>query len=156
MASPTEPCRAVERDRSCPSGRSIDGASLIGLVGPDGKLGYLSEAIPVDEVFLETVRGRSPMRRFRFSEPCVEGLCTQWTGSRCGLIDRLLDTPEKSVEAVQGSAAQLPRCPIRKSCRWFHQVGRNACLVCPFIVRGGDDDDDEWALVAFPAEEASS
>ncbi|MGA2452323.1 MAG: hypothetical protein ABSG93_02295 [Solirubrobacteraceae bacterium] len=131
--------------RSCPSGRSIHGASLIGIVGPDARLGYLNEAIPLDDLFLEKVRGRAPMQRFRFSEPCVEAGCAQWTGSRCGLIDEVLDSAKHVPEA---GVARLPRCPIRRSCRWFHQVGRDACLVCPFIVRGGDEHEDEWALVA--------
>lgn len=124
-------------DRSCPSGRPVPGAVLIGMVGAQGRLGYLREAIPVDDVFLEMVQGRSPLQRFRFSEPCVKAGCAQWTGTRCGLIDEILDAPEGTPDA---GLADLPRCSIRKSCRWFHQVGRDACRVCPFIVRGGDDE----------------
>src|ERR1700756_3286095 len=80
-----------DRSRNCPSGRSVVGASLIGIIGKDGRLGYLREEIPVDEVFLTMVQARSPLRRFRFSEPCVESRCSQWTGTRCGLIDEILD-----------------------------------------------------------------
>jgi hypothetical protein len=137
MSRPDERDSNAGPARSCPSGRAVPGASLIGVVGKDARLGYLSEALPVDEVFLEKVRGRSPMQRFRFSEPCVEAGCTQWTGSRCGLIDEVLDA---TGEALDATSAHLPHCPIRKSCRWFHQVGRDACLVCPLVVRGGDAD----------------
>ncbi len=133
--------------RSCPSGRAVNGASLIGIVGGDARLGYLSRAIPLDDAFLERVRGREPMRRFRFSEPCIEAGCEQWTGSSCGLIDEVLDGAD---EAIDAAAERLPRCPIRKSCRWFHQVGRDACGVCPFVVRGGDEHEDQWALVTPP------
>jgi hypothetical protein len=127
-----------DRSRSCPSGRSVLGASLIGIVGKDGRLGYLREEIPVDEVFLTMVQARLPLRRFRFSEPCVESRCSQWTGTRCGLIDEILDGSERTLEA---DIVNLPRCSIRSSCRWFHQVGRQACTVCPLIVRGGDEED---------------
>jgi|SRR5271165_6717094 len=130
---------APDQGRSCPSGRSIPGASLIGIVGKDGRLGYLREGIPVNDDFLGLVQGRSPMQRFRFSEPCVEAGCAQWTGTRCGLIDEILDASKGTLEA---DMADLPRCSIRNSCRWFHQVGRQACTVCPFVVRGGDEEDD--------------
>lgn len=130
---------APDESRSCPSGRSVPGASLIGIVGKDGILGYLREEIPVDDVFLRLVRGRSPLQRFRFAEPCIESGCSQWTGTRCGLIDEILDASEETLEA---NMADLPRCSIRKSCRWFHQVGRHACMVCPFVVRGGNEEDD--------------
>ena len=35
-------------------------------------------------------RGRSPETRFRFAQPCAESRCSQWTGSRCGVIDQAL------------------------------------------------------------------
>jgi hypothetical protein len=131
-------------ERSCPSGRAVDGASLIGIVGADGRLGYLNRAIPLEDAFLERVSGRAPMRRFRFSEPCIEAGCAQWTGSSCGVIDKVLGGAD---EVLDAGAERLPRCPIRKSCRWFHQVGRDACGVCPFVVRGDDEHEDQWALV---------
>jgi hypothetical protein len=144
MAHPARRTRpAPERDRSCPSGRAVLGASLIGIAGEDGRLGYLRDAIPLDDVFLETTRGRTPMRRFRFSEPCVEAGCCHWTGSRCGLIDEIVAVANGTLTAAPDD---LPRCSIRKTCRWFSQVGREACMVCPLIVRGGDE--EEWALAA--------
>jgi hypothetical protein len=32
------------------------------------------------------------------------------------------------------SSAELPRCAIRSSCRWFAQRGAEACAVCPLVV----------------------
>lgn len=116
----------------CPSGRCRPGALLIGIVGPDGRLGYLSPAIPVDDDFVARARaGRTPESRFRFAEPCVEGRCAQWAGDRCGLIGELLASPHAGAPE---QAAPLPRCAVRGWCRWFGQRGAQACRICPLVV----------------------
>ena len=116
----------------CPSARCAPGATLLGIVGPRGVVGYVRPAIEVDEAFVEIAeQGRTPEKRFRFASTCVEDGCVQWTGSRCGVIDEVLDLQE------QGSlpaADELPACTIRRDCRWYAQSGRRACSVCPFVV----------------------
>lgn len=119
---------------TCPSGRCREGSVLFGIVGGDGRLGLIEPPLPVDAEFVARAReGRGPESRFRFGEPCVQADCDQWAGDRCGLIDDLLDEPAGIAVLEQGSA--LPRCGIRPSCRWFRQRGRDACAVCPLVVR---------------------
>jgi hypothetical protein len=115
---------------TCPSAPCEPGATLLGIVGPHGTVGYLTPALTIDEDFVRIARrGRSPAKRFRFAAPCVEEHCAQWTGSRCGIIDGALaaDVPEDEHRG-------LPRCAIRSSCRWFDQSGADACGVCPLVI----------------------
>jgi hypothetical protein len=121
-------------DRTCPSARCEPGATLIGAVCEDGTVAYMSPQARVDAHFATLLGQRgSPERRFRFAAPCVEGACSQWTGSRCGVIDRVLAAGDED-GVVAPDAAALPRCGIRASCRWFAQVGASACRVCPLVV----------------------
>ena len=59
----------------------------------------------------------------------MEGRCAQWTGSRCGVIDTVLTTPDRPAVPER-----LPHCGIRSTCRWYAQSGAEACAVCPLVI----------------------
>lgn len=116
----------------CPSARCEDGAYLIGVVGADGVVGYVSPLLQVDAKFVAASRSkRGPEHRFRFAQPCVEAGCSNWDGSRCEVIDRALGAVR---EAELDLGDRLPRCHIRRWCRWFDQVGPDACRTCPLVI----------------------
>ena len=116
----------------CPSARCEEGAVVLGIIGGSGTVGYISPALPVSAEFAEHVRrDGSPERRFRFAAPCQRSGCENWTAGRCGVIDDAL-TVAADID-VQSSEGHLPRCSIRRSCRWFAQNGADACKVCPFM-----------------------
>jgi hypothetical protein len=120
-------------DLLCPSGRCSVGSQLIGIVGPDGRLGYVDPPLEVDSTFIEiSSRGRAPESRFRFAEPCLGHLCEHWADDQCGLIGRLSAGAD---ELALNDDAKLPRCGIRPTCRWFSQRGPEACVACPHVVR---------------------
>jgi hypothetical protein len=125
--------RHIDKHLLCPSARCAEGALLIGLVGAEGKVGYIKPTIPVDKEFVEqALTGRAPEQRFRFAAPCQESGCIHWTGTKCGVIDQA----RVAVEATQterGASHSLPKCGIRPHCRWFAQTGSDACSACPFI-----------------------
>ena len=113
----------------CPSARCEVGSQLLGIVGSNGTVGFISPPIPLDAEFVERAhQGRAPESRFRFVNRCVEEQCGFWTGHRCGVIDAAID----SLSATEREP--LRPCMIRAQCRWFHQHGREACDVCPLIV----------------------
>lgn len=119
--------------QTCPSGRCREGATLLGILGADGALGYVTPRITVDAAFVAGARrGRQPEARFRFAEPCVEHECAHWSDNHCGLIYQILDSP--AVARVTREATSLPECVIRESCRWFAQANAAACAVCPHVV----------------------
>lgn len=117
-------------DKTCPSGRCAEGSLLLGIVQRDDSVGFIRPAIPIDADFVGRAQS-SPLRRFRFAEPCATSDCVQWTGERCGVIDGVLAERPANAEQI---APPLPYCSIRKTCRWFAQSGRAACAVCRFVV----------------------
>ena len=121
---------------SCPSSKCETGAKLIGIVGEDGRVGHLATALTVDADFARKAAaqhndGVPAERRFRFSGRCEEARCKQWTGSACGVIDRVMNHLEHlGIETDD----RLPPCTIRADCRWYSQRGNEACRACVFVV----------------------
>lgn len=114
-------------EKLCPSSHAEPGAILLGIVGSDGRIGYVTPQLRIDSGFVESSKeGRAPEKRFRFAGPCIETGCAQWSDNKCGVIESAL----QAVEGIQG----LPKCSIRPRCRWFSQRGSAACAVCPLIV----------------------
>ena len=136
-AQPGEDSPHVDHDRqglTCPSAPCESGALLLGVAGPGKEFGYITPAVRVSDELAAKLQARgSPERRLRFAQPCVEGRCIQWTGSRCGVIDSILDARIKHPTAHSAPEA-LPRCAIRPTCRWFAQSGAEACRACPLIL----------------------
>ena len=123
--------------RLCPSATCDEDAILLGVVGPDGRVGFLEQEVRVDRDFVETASaGRNPRQRFRFARPCAGQGCPRWADGRCGVIDAVLESEETLT--ARSSSAELPACSIRSSCRWFAQAGEEACHVCPLVVTDVD------------------
>jgi hypothetical protein len=123
---------------TCPSAACEEGAVLLGIVGRDGVVAYLKPAMPIDADFVrEARRGRLPEMRFRFAQGCVENRCVQWTGCRCGLIDKALVSSD-GARVANISQGSLPNCAVRATCRWYAQAAARACAVCPFIIHSFD------------------
>lgn len=140
MRGPEHANGEAAQELLCPSAPCEEGATLLGIVGAGGVIGYITPRTTVDSAFVQEVRrGRQPEKRFRFAQPCWEGRCAQWTGSRCGLIERAVQSPHTASAAGEG--AGLPACAIRRRCRWFAQAGAQACHRCPSVVTdvGGDE-----------------
>jgi hypothetical protein len=130
----------------CPSAPAQEGALLIGVVAPDGRVARLGMPLTVDQAFLEKARARgSPEQQFRFSAPCQERGCMNWTGEACGLIGALHRAA--STAGVLEQAGALPRCAIRGSCRWWRQRGPDACAVCPMVITDSRGQPGETAAV---------
>jgi hypothetical protein len=83
----------VERSegKSCPSAPCVEGALLVGVKTESGRLAYVQPPTRVDAAFVERARAKGrPEARFRFSLPCSESGCPQWTGTGCGVVDHVL------------------------------------------------------------------
>lgn len=119
---------------ACPSAPATAGAGLLGVLGPDGRIHNLRTPMSVDADFLSAAKAAGPPEaRMRFTGTCQTSGCTQWTGTRCGVIDRAMAALQPP--ALQAPAQpDLPPCTIRASCRWFAQTGPTACPTCALIV----------------------
>lgn len=128
---------AEERERTCPSGRCRPGSTLLGIRGPDGTLLYTPRLPPLDEELAERFTSGGGTSAYRFAETCVTDRCLHWNGSACVLAAALVQPDAVPADApVQPDpSVGLPRCAIRATCRWFFQEGRNACAVCPLVLR---------------------
>ena len=114
----------------CPSYKCKDGAILLGVVMRDGRVAFSADRIIVNKEFVDIAReGRSPEKRFRFGGQCVQSGCKQWTGSRCGVIDSVIEEEKERLDY-----SSLPECSIRPECRWFDQRGAEACAICPEVI----------------------
>jgi hypothetical protein len=75
----------------CPSSKAQPGAQLLGVRQDDGTVAILPQPLRIDEAFVETANAVAPAeQRFRFTNKCVESGCMQWTGTRCGVADKVL------------------------------------------------------------------
>jgi len=126
------------RSGACPSGPCHEGGSIIGVMTEQGRLAYLPMPVVMDTAFASRLQDAGqPERRYRFSQPCIESACSQWTGEGCGVIDHVLDDLPDSECAQHARVTHpgvLPTCGIRRYCRWFLQRGAAACGACPTIV----------------------
>jgi hypothetical protein len=115
----------------CPSHRCKSGSQLLGVRQEDGTIAILPAPLPVDESFVEKTKNypMAPEQRFRFTNKCFEGACGQWTGSCCGVVERIVQHLE-----LLPVIEELPVCGIRDKCRWYSQQKSAACKVCPFIL----------------------
>jgi hypothetical protein len=119
----------------CPSWKCEAGASLIGIVLPNGSVAFSTERIVIDQAFVETARqGRSPEKRFRFSSTCKRAACVQWTDNRCGIADVVISEHQARHGSTSEESFELPECSIRSHCRWHLQRGDAACYACPEVI----------------------
>ncbi len=122
----------------CPSSKARTGAKLLGVRQEDGSVAILPQPLQIDESFIEVANQTSPAeQRFRFTNKCVESGCSKWTGSRCGVADRVL-----SVLEHLPIKEEIVACAIRPQCRWFLQSGKEACRACPFVIT--DTTEEDW------------
>lgn len=131
-----------ERHILCPSSTCEEGAILLGITKNDGRITFLSHKIIVNEEFVQIARsGRSPEKRFRFSNMCVNSACKQWQDNRCGVIDKILEGLGPIKEPTE-----LPKCSIREQCRWYEQHGGRACAMCPEVITDSRQEADYMGL----------
>jgi hypothetical protein len=118
--------------KACPSGPCQEGALLIGVMTPAGRLAYLQPPAEVDAEFVAAAKAAGhPQRTYRFSTPCVEAGCPQWNGDSCSLGHLMA---EQAGALDPPAPGKLPTCAIRSACRWYSEQGAKACAVCPLIV----------------------
>lgn len=116
---------------ACPSSRADSPQSAVfGIVDNRGDfpiIRYLERPIQATAEVLALTEGESPNQVFRFTSPCQETRCAHFVNSECRLPGFLND------HLPSGETKPVP-CPIRTSCRWFHQESFAACARCSMVV----------------------
>ncbi|MGG5818696.1 hypothetical protein [Falsiroseomonas sp. HW251] len=104
-------------------------ARLIGVAAGTAEapaIGYTGP-MPVTPDLLALAAPVEPTEVFRFAATCQERACHHFDGRRCGLV-------RKVVALLPEAASDLPRCGIRRDCRWWQEEGAAACRRCPQVV----------------------
>jgi hypothetical protein len=130
----------------CPSAQpQMKQSRILGVVGgseetPD--LAYLTEPVPVTQELLARAAPSSPLQIFRIAAQCETQACSHFDGARCNLATRV-------VQILPAVTESLPRCTIRRDCRWYQQEGRDACLRCPQVVTETFDPSSDYRRAAL-------
>ena len=116
---------------SCPSAQpDMAEARVIGVVSgsaAEPRIAYLKAEAVVPAAAVAMRGDLSPSEVFRFAARCEEDRCSQFSGGRCSLGQRLVDGVDPVVDS-------LPACTIRATCRWHAEQGAPACHRCPQVV----------------------
>jgi len=105
-------------------------AQILGVIRDDSgapRLAYLNEEVAATAALLAQAAPAMPGEVLRLAARCEEAKCTHFNAGQCRLATRI-------VQMLPEVTNDLPPCVIRKTCRWFRQEGRAACLRCPQIV----------------------
>jgi hypothetical protein len=146
MTAPEEPMNEPDtapRGIDCPSAQPTDeNAMIYGVVtgAPEARrIAYLTKAQPATPALLALAGDAKPGQVFRTVAPCVKDGCRHFAGGSCTLAQRIVQSLDPVVNG-------LPPCQIRKTCRWFQQEGKAACLRCPQVVteHGSISPLDSW------------
>ncbi len=134
----------------CPSAQpDWEGARLFAVVGgtPDRpETAYLDQAQPVSPELLALAGPVAPAEVFRFAGTCVRTGCHHFDSGRdtCRLA-------EKTARVVPVMFEKLPKCAIRRDCRWWKQEGVAACKRCPQVVTVNYAPSEEMRTAADPS-----
>jgi hypothetical protein len=130
----------------CPSAQpDMNGAIVLGVMrgaAESPRLAYLNERLPVTSDLLALAGTVKPTEVFRFAARCEERACRHFDGRECRLASRI-------VEFLPAVTDALPPCVIRKSCRWFGQEGKQACLRCPQVLTENSQPSDDMRRAAL-------
>jgi len=111
----------------CPSFQCVEGALIIG-VQEQERTSFLPRAIRVDDQFVGMTQDESLSEKFRFAGICSRHSCGHFRSGSCMLIKKHLPDLNPTIRP-----AELPKCSIRKNCKWYGEKGFYACSVCALI-----------------------
>ncbi|GAA3038966.1 hypothetical protein [Actinokineospora globicatena] len=130
---------------TCPSGQATAGATLLGIMGPGGRVVFTPHGPTLTPALRDDLQSRvdGPLEtRYRFATPCATKGCAFWDGA-CRALDAAHDdypssptgAPPATTSLTNTSPTNtsLPECGIRDTCRWWSQEGPTACAVCPQV-----------------------
>lgn len=108
----------------CPAFPAVEGALIIG-VNEQGTTSFLPRTITIDKDFVSMTREEPLSEKFRFAGNCARYSCLHFRKGSCHLIQQELLAKSPPVKA-----SELPKCAIRKNCKWYAEKGFYACNVC--------------------------
>ena len=130
----------------CPSARPNHDSKVFGIVTgtvTQPRVAYLKQPQSLTDELLALSDKVTPAEVFRTASTCATNQCQHFDGNDCGLAMRIVEQLPVVVE-------ELPPCSIRRSCRWWQQEGKTACLRCPQVVTDNYNPSELMQEVALP------
>ncbi len=128
----------------CPSSQpTIAGARVFGVVSradADVRVAYLDQAVPVTPALLRRTGPVEPTKVLRIAAPCETTACPHFEGERCTLATKV-------AEVLPAAVDTLAPCPVRRTCRWFAQEGREICRRCAGVATTVDGPSEAMRFV---------
>lgn len=129
------------------------GARVFAVVGgsvQEPEVSYLDEPMPVTQEIVDMTAPVAPDEVFRMAGVCATGGCVHYASDtdRCTLAHR-------TVSMAPSVVHMLPRCAIRRDCRWWAEQGAEACRRCPQVATRDYAADDLTRQVAQPPDARS-
>ncbi|MGW4498580.1 hypothetical protein ACWENR_08175 [Micromonospora sp. NPDC004336] len=118
-------------ERMCPSTPAANATVFLGMITPAGRVAYVTPPLPAEVALAQAGPGAAVESTYRLAGPCVTARCGFWTGEHCGLGERLVASYRETAGTRE---AALPRCAIRRTCRWYAEQGAAACAACSHVV----------------------
>ncbi|NJP32065.1 hypothetical protein HCJ94_08770 [Micromonospora sp. HSS6-12] len=115
----------------CPSTPAANATVFLGMITPAGRVAYVTPQMPAEVALAAANADRPVESQYRLAGPCVTAKCGFWTGDHCGLGERLVASYQETAAPAE---TDLPRCAIRRTCRWYAEQGRSACAACSHVV----------------------
>jgi hypothetical protein len=128
----------------CPSSKPAEpGATVLGVVGGTAarpQIVYLSDPVVVTADLLGTLGESRAGEVIRVAAPCRESGCAHFRNESCSLITKIVGVADDAPS--QG----IPKCHLRRRCRWYQQEGLAACRQCPLILTDevAPTEQDRW------------
>jgi hypothetical protein len=126
-----QPLHPDPPERMCPSTSAGHATVFLGMITPAGRVAYVTPTVPAGTVLDTLDSTESAESRYRFAGPCVTSSCGFWSGDHCGLGAKLAESYRETAGPGQN---ELPKCAIRRTCRWFAEQGAAACSPCSYVV----------------------
>lgn len=131
-------------EKLCPSApATLGNAVLIGVrigIGDGLQIVPTDRPIPVTQEIIDLAAPLEPDELFRFATTCAAGRCPHFAADKCQIA-------VGSMNRLDEVVTDLPRCAIRKQCRWFQQEGPAMCRRCPQIVRNQADPSPDMVAI---------
>ncbi|MEH2467751.1 nitrogen fixation protein [Nostoc sp.] len=137
----------VDKTTLCPSARPESEDSVVfGIISgtvAEPRVGYLKQPILITDELIAKASPITPAEIFRTAAPCATKGCQHFDGKDCRLAMRI-------VEKLPAIVEELPRCSIRRDCRWWQQEGKAACMRCPQVITDNYNPSELAVEVATP------
>lgn len=134
----------------CPSSRAELATQVIGVIQTTKvgrpRVAFTAGVVPFSDELRAATAAVPVGEVLRLAGACAEHACAHFVDEHCSL-------GERAAAELPAVVQRLPRCAIRRDCRWYAEQGGAICRRCPAIVSSQTSESEELAAVAQPPQQ---